>query len=79
MNRIITESLQFTKADALLHKIRAGINEDVNIVWKQFEEKVMALSDIVNYVPAFKACMYQGFDEFRKDNVQYMEVNKSSR
>ena len=76
---MITESLQFTKEDALLHKIRGGINKDVDIVWKQFEEKVMALSDIVNYVPAFKACMYQGFDEFRKDNVQYMEVNKNSR
>ena len=69
VTKLITESLQFTEKDAFQPN-----GKNINLIWKQFEGKIMALSDIVNYVPAFEACMYQGFETFRKDNVQYLEV-----
>ena len=67
----ISDSLQFTERDSVLLKMHV---QDIDNVWKKFEEKIVALSDIVNYKPVFEKCMYQGFEEFRKDNVQYIEV-----
>ena len=76
VNGMITKSLQLTAEDLLLHKMTPTIGGNVDSIWRQFEGKITSLSDIVNYVPAFEACMYQAFEEFRKDNVQYMEVFK---
>ena len=68
----ISDSLQFTQKDLSSFNLAGG--GEINIIWKLFESKIMALSDIVNYVPVFEKCMYQGFEEFRRDNIQYMEV-----
>ena len=76
VNGMITKSLQLTAEDLVLHKMTPMRGGNVDSIWRQFEGKITSLSDIVNYVPAFEACMYQAFDEFRKDNVQYMEVFK---
>ena len=70
----ISDSLQFTSKDLSLLKIRKVEDRDINVIWEHFEGKVMALADIVNYVPVFTACMYKGFEEILKDNIQYMEV-----
>ena len=70
----ISDSLQFTQNDLSMLDLRSSERVDINIIWKLFEAKIMAISDIVNYVPAFEKCMYQAFEEFRKDHVQYMEV-----
>ena len=70
----ISDSLQFNQNDLSLLKLRRSGSNDINIVWHLFEAKIMAISDIVNYVPVFEKCMYQAFQEFRQDNVQYMEV-----
>jgi hypothetical protein len=68
----ISDSLQFTSKDVSQLKIVDG--NDINVIWEHFEGKVIALADIVNYVPVFIACMYKGFEEILKDNIQYMEV-----
>ena len=70
----ISDSLQFTEKDLSLFNLKGAGGGEINIIWKLFESKIMALSDIVNYVPVFEKCMYQGFEEFRRDNIQYMEV-----
>ena len=76
INGMIAKSLQLTAEDLLLHKTKPVGGGNVDSIWRQFEGKITSLSDIVNYVPAFEECMYQAFEEFRKDNVQYMEVFK---
>ena len=70
----ISDSLQFNQNDLSLLALRSSGSSDINIIWNLFEAKIMAISDIVNYVPVFEKCMYQAFQEFRQDNVQYMEV-----
>ena len=70
VNGMITNSLQLTTGKV------AG---SIEVVWIQFEKVFIALGDIVNYVPAFEQYMYQGFEEFRKDNVHYIEVLKCSK
>ena len=74
IDKEISDSLQFTQNDMLMVDLNGEDSGHINTVWKYFEAKIMAISDIVNYVPIFEKCMYQGFEQFQKDNIQYMEV-----
>ena len=65
----ILNSLQFTADNELPQNIETGAN-----IWKQYRQKLHALIDIVHFVPVFEKCVYEGFERFRRDNVQYMEV-----
>ena len=65
VNGMIFNSLQLTAEK---------VTRNIDSVWIEFEKVFITLSDIINYVPAFEQYMYQGFEEFRKDNVQYIEV-----
>lgn len=74
VNQWVSDSLQLTKKDLFLSKIQTGKEKDIDEVWKHYETKFDALSDITNYEPVLEKCMYQAFEKFRKDNVQYIEV-----
>ena len=74
IDKEISDSLQFTDNEQLMYNLKGSDSGHINVVWKYFESKIMAIADIVNYLPVFEECMYQGFDQFRRDNVQYMEV-----
>ena len=74
IDRLISDSLQFTAKDVSILNRTYVVDKDIDVVWRMFEMKIMPLADIVNYVPVFEACFYRGFQELFNDNIQYIEV-----
>ena len=50
------------------------VNQDINTVWKRFESILDVANGLINYAPVFRDYYYEALDQFRRDNVQYIEV-----
>lgn len=50
------------------------VNQDINTVWKRFEFILDVANGLINYAPVFRDYYYEALDQFRRDNVQYIEV-----
>lgn len=46
----------------------------INDVWRQFLHVFDVANGLINYAPVFRDYFYEALDEFRQDNVQYLEV-----
>ena len=45
----------------------------INVVWKQFLHVLDVANGLINYAPVFRDYFIEALDEFRLDNVQYLE------
>ena len=45
----------------------------INVVWKQFLHILDVANGLINYAPVFRDYFIEALDEFRLDNVQYLE------
>lgn len=46
----------------------------IDDVWRQFLYVFDVANGLINYAPVFRDYFYEALDEFRLDNVQYLEV-----